>query len=91
MNKTATHKRSPKGESFVQKALTKMIIYFSDGNSRTFHSRDYRMKHTAPDKNLGISRLKKYALGNKQFIDTALIYDNKSGEQLFKFRDGYWQ
>lgn len=67
-----------------------MVVYFKDGNNRTFHSRDHRLKHTGPDKDLGINRLKKLAHGWKAHIQCAIIYDNVSGAELYKYKEGYW-
>lgn len=67
-----------------------MVVYFKDGNNRTFHSRDQRLRQSAPDKNLGINRLKKLAHNWKPYIQTAIIYDNMSGTELCKYREGYW-
>ena len=42
-----------------QDSLTKCVSYFADGNTRTFHSLDWRHKYSRfRDKELGLARLR---------------------------------
>lgn len=86
----STYQRTAKGEKFAAKALTKCIVYFLDGNSRTWHSRDYRGSNPKADRELGLTRLKNWCIKNSSSIETATIYDNVTGEELYKFRKGVW-
>ena len=73
-----------------KKALSKCIVYFYDGNCRTFYSYDRKHKNSVPDKSLGIKRLEKMLLESfKNRWETAIIYDNReNGEELAKFKRG---
>ncbi|MGB3468272.1 MAG: hypothetical protein WBA74_23500 [Cyclobacteriaceae bacterium] len=64
-------------------SISKLIIYFHDGGSRTFYSRDW--KHAgAPntDRSLGLKRL--FNLADKYRLQTkaAIIYDLKNDKQI---------
>jgi hypothetical protein len=71
-------------------SLSKCIIYFKDGNKRTFKSRDKshnNAKHQNED--LGIRRLQRMIeVTFKGQYDTAIIYSLTSGEELIKYKDG---
>lgn len=90
MNTTNTFERTDAGNKLVNEAMTKVIIYFLDGNTRTFHSRDRLRTGGMPDKQVGINRLKKMVYGWKSKVKNAMIYDLHTGEELFKYKDGSW-
>lgn len=73
-----------------QEALSKCIVWFHDGNCRTFYSLDKAHKKAELNQALGIRRLEKMLL--ETFRDqwkTAIIYENKpNGEELAKFKSG---
>lgn len=72
-------------------ALSKCIVYFNDGNSRTFYSLDKSHKRSKPNQVLGIRRLEKMLLQGKLkgTWETAIIYENApSGRELVKYRNG---
>ena len=71
-------------------ALSKCIVYFTDGNSRTFYSFDKKHKKSKPNQALGIRRLEKMLLQHfKGRWETAIIYENKTnGRELVKFKGG---
>ncbi|WP_299219835.1 hypothetical protein [uncultured Aquimarina sp.] len=71
-------------------ALSKCVVYFNDGNSRTFYSFDKKHKKSKPNKALGIIRLEKMLLQHfKGTWETAIIYENKvNGKKLAKFKGG---
>ena len=71
-------------------SLTKCIIYFNDGNSRTFYSYDKSHKNAKPNKALGIRRLEKMLFQRfKDKWETAIIYENSStGIEICKYKNG---
>ncbi len=71
-------------------ALSKCIIYFNDGNSRTFYSLDKKHKKSKPNQALGIRRLEKMLLQHfKGTWRTAIIYENcTNGKELAKYKNG---
>ena len=74
----------------INGALTKCIVWFYDGNSRTFYSRDRTHKNTKPNQALGIRRLEKMLMETfKGAWETAIIYENQeSGRELAKYKRG---
>ncbi len=73
-----------------QSSLTKCIVWFYDGNTRTFYSFDKSHQKAKPSKALGIRRLIKMI--NQSFkgkYETAIIYDNHNdGKELAKYKHG---
>lgn len=71
-------------------ASYRALIYFKDGNQRTFYSWDFAYKGSKirnPD--LGKKRLHKMILEKfRRTHQTALIIDNISGEQIEKYVEG---
>ncbi len=72
------------------RALTKCIVYFNDGNARTFHSLDLKHKNSEANKALGMRRLDKMLRETfKGKWETAIIYDNQpNGTELAKYKRG---
>ncbi len=72
-------------------SLTKCIVYFKDGNSRTFYSFDKSHRNSKPNKALGIRRFEKMLLQGKLkgTWETAIIYENfPKGKEIAKYRGG---
>jgi len=73
-----------------QQSLTKCIIWFYDGNARTFYSFDKSHTKAKPNKALGIRRLTKMI--NQHFkgkYETAIIYENLgNGVEIAKYKHG---
>lgn len=59
--------------------LTVMIVYFLDGNARTFRSRSF---YDRKGKQAGIDNLKRYAYQNESAIYYAIIYDTASNKEI---------
>jgi hypothetical protein len=79
------------GASFAATALTKLIVYFKDGNVRTFHGRHTTQKFSPVDpRALEILRLKKYAASVQAHIQLAILYDTQTGDELARFKNGAW-
>ena len=73
-----------------KEALSKCIVWFYDGNVRTFYSRDKNHKKAEPNQALGIRRLERMLMETfKAQWETAIIYENKSrGKLIAKFKRG---
>ena len=73
-----------------REALSKCIVWFHDGNCRTFYSLDKTHKKAEPNQALGIRRLEKMLMETfKGQWKTAIIYRNQTnGEELAKFIRG---
>ncbi len=73
-----------------QSSLTKCIVWFHDGNIRTFYSFDKSHQKAKPNKALGIRRLTKMINQSyKGKYETAIIYDNRpNGMELAKYKHG---
>jgi len=77
-------------ERMQREALSKCIVWFYDGNVRTFYSLDKTHKRANPNQALGIRRLEKMLLETfKGQWETAIIYENKrNGNELARFKRG---
>ena len=73
-----------------QNSLTKCIVWFYDGNIRTFYSFDKSHAKAKPNKALGIRRLtKNIIMAYRGKYETAIIYDNvHKGTELAKYKHG---
>lgn len=71
-------------------SLSKCVIYFKDGNARTFLSRDWTHKDAKQlNENLGIRRLERMlTVTFKGTYDTAIIYSRTTGNEIAKYKDG---
>jgi hypothetical protein len=77
-------------ERMQREALSKCIVWFYDGNVRTFYSLDKTHKRAKPNQALGIRRLEKMLMETfKEQWETAIIYENKTnGNELARFKRG---
>lgn len=77
-------------ERMQREALTKCIVWFYDGNRRTFYSFDKTHKRSNPNQALGIRRLDKMLMETfKGQWETAIIYENKAnGAEVARFKRG---
>ncbi|WP_187261286.1 hypothetical protein [Pontibacter beigongshangensis] len=90
MSNTSMTNRTAAGENFAAQALSKAVVYFIDGNSRKFFSRDKTRKQNIPNRTLGMSRLKKMVEGWHDNVQTAIIYDNTTDQEVTRYKDGSW-
>lgn len=77
-------------EQMQREALTKCIVWFYDGNMRTFYSFDKTHKRAKPNQALGMRRLEKMLMETfKGQWETAIIYENKTnGTEVARFKRG---
>lgn len=91
MQKTTNYVRSERGDALANDALSFAIVWFRDKNKKKFYSRDRFTAKSNPDQSLGLARLQKMI--NKfsaTHIEQAIIYDNTSKEEMYRFKDGIW-
>lgn len=74
--------------NIAAQALSKAVVYFIDGNSRKHYSRD--MARGIPKQSVGIARLKKMIEGWADNVQMAIIYDNRTDEELMRYKNGSW-
>jgi len=64
-------------------SLTKLLLYFRDGNTRTFYSLDWQHSlSVGKNRELGLVRLRKLCQRYEGKIRKAIFYDNQTGEEL---------
>lgn len=72
-----------------QDSLSKCLVYFVDGNTRTFYSLDWSNRYSQfKNRELGLDRLRKLILGWGGKVKTAIIYDLASQQEIERYHDG---
>lgn len=72
-----------------KEASYKAIVYFKDGNKRTFYSFDFSHKGSKERKpHLGFARLEKMILKFQNKAEAALIYSRQNNAEQARYRDG---
>lgn len=75
-----------------QDSYSKCVVYFKDGNTRSFYSLDWVHQYAGTrDRALGLSRLRRLIqrYGSQAYI--AMIYDNTSQALIESYKDGILQ
>ncbi|MCX6180981.1 MAG: hypothetical protein NT150_03510 [Bacteroidetes bacterium] len=66
-------------------SFSKLLLYFKDGNARTFYSLDWSHRYDKQrNRELGLQRLRKIIELHKSKIKVAIVYDCESGAELEK-------
>ena len=79
------------GQQLAASALTKLIVYFKDGNARTFYGRHNLQGRTVSNpQDLEIQRLLAYAGRVQAHIQMAILYDTQTGDELARFKNRAW-
>ena len=77
------------GWKLKRDSLSKLLVYFKDGNARTLWSLDWKNKYSRYlDRNLGLSRLRKMVKDYGVKADVAIIYDKATGQEIEKYFEG---
>jgi len=77
------------GWKLKRDSLSKLLIYFKDGNVRTLWSLDWKHKYSKIlDRNLGLARLRKKVTEYGTKADVAIIYDKQTGNEIEKYYEG---
>lgn len=72
-----------------QDSLSKMIVWFQDGNVRTMYSLDWRHKRSKTrDKAIGLERFNKLIKTYGASAINVEIYDKATGQRIAKFHKG---
>ena len=83
-------KETPKGGwKLIRDSFSKLIVWFKDGNIRTFYSIDWKHRYSKQrDRNIGMQRLHKMVTGWGNKAEGAEIYDKATGKLIAKFYEG---
>ena len=77
------------GWKLKQDSLSKLLVYFKDGNVRTLWSLDWKHRYSKfLDQSLGLIRLRKKVTEYGSKADVAIIYDKVSGKEIEKYYEG---
>lgn len=77
------------GWKLKRDSLSKLLIYFKDGNVRTLWSLDWKHKYSKfIDRNIGLARLRKKVTEYSTKADAAIIYDKQTGNEIEKYFEG---
>lgn len=77
------------GWKLKRDSLSKLLIYFKDGNVRTLWSLDWKHKYSKfLDRHLGLARLRKKVTEYATKADAAIIYDKQTGNEIEKYFEG---
>ena len=79
------------GQALKDQALTKLLVYYRDGNSRTYYGRHEGRGYQAADpRELAIRRQQKYVASVHALVRVAIIYDQTNGQEIARFKNGAW-
>jgi hypothetical protein len=87
-----SYTRSASVQKFVDNALTKLLVYFLDGNVRTWYGRSHiREGRVAADpRAVEIKRHERWVAREAATIKVALLYDLTTGQEVARFKKGEW-
>jgi len=87
-----SYTRSASVQKFVDNAQTKLLVYFLDGNVRTWYGRHHiREGRVAADpRAVEIKRHERWVARNATAIKVALLYDLTTGQEVSRFKKGGW-
>jgi len=78
-----------KGWKLIRDSFSKLVVWFKDGNVRTFYSIDWKHKYSKQrDPHIGLARLRKKLSEWGSKAGVAEIYDKASGNRIAKFYEG---
>ena len=80
------------GWQLGQDSFSKCVVYFADGNKRTFYSLDWTHKLSKTrNRDLGLQRLRKLISSYDKKAKVAILYDTASGQQIESYHEGIKQ
>lgn len=84
--------RSASVQKFIAQAHTKLVVYYLDGNARTWYGRNHlpEGRLAADPRAVEIKRHDRYVTKTKEAIKVALLYDQHTGEEIRRFKNGAW-
>ena len=81
--------KQKKGWKLGMDSFSKMIVWFKDGNTRTFYSLDWASKYSKiRDQEIGMTRLKRLVAKYGARANTVEIYDLGTGGIIAKYFEG---
>jgi hypothetical protein len=87
-----SYARSASVQKFVDNTHTKLLVYFLDGNMRTWYGRHHlREGRVAADpRAVEIKRHARWVAKEAAAIKVALLYDLTTGQEISRFKKGEW-
>ena len=86
------HQNTPPATLWGTASQTKALVYFHDGNERTFFSRDSSDRFAAADpRALGLARLRRMIEKWGRAVNRAIIYDRVTDGEVARFENGCWK
>ena len=84
--------RSASVQQFIAKAHTKLLVYYLDGGVRTWYGRHHlpEGRYAADPRAVEIKRHDRYVAKTHEHIKVALLYDQQTGEEIRRFKNGAW-
>jgi len=84
--------RSVSVQQFIAKAHTKLLVYYLDGGVRTWYGRNNlpEGRLAADPRAVEIKRHDRYVAKTAKDIKVALLYDQRTGEEIRRFKNGAW-
>ncbi len=81
--------KPPKGWRYKVHSFSKMIVWFQDGNVRTFYSLDWKSKYSRHrDRTIGFKRFESLMDKYGRKARMVEVYDLTSGEVIFRYHEG---
>lgn len=85
-------KRPNDGWKIKRDSLYKLVVWFVDGNIRTFYSIDWLNQYArARDEKVGLNRLMKLVHKWDENVKVGELYDRRTGDRVAKFYKGIRQ
>ena len=84
--------RSASVQKFIAQAHTKLLVYYLDGGVRTWYGRHHlpEGRLAADPRAVEIKRHDRYVAKTAPHIKVALLYDQRTGEEIRRFKNGAW-
>lgn len=84
--------RSASVQKFIAQAHTKLLVYYLDGGVRTWYGRNNlpEGRLAADPRAVEIKRHDRYVTKTAAHIKVALLYDQHTGEEIRRFKNGEW-
>lgn len=77
------------GWKIKRDSLSKLLIYFKDGNVRTLWSLDWKHRYSKTiDRELGLKRLRRKVVEYGKRADVAIIYDKETRQKIETYFEG---
>lgn len=87
-----SYARSASVQKFIANAHTKLLVYYHDGGVRTWYGRNNlpEGRLAADPRAVELKRHERYVAKTAKDIKVALLYDQATGEEIRRFKNGAW-